>query len=170
LIEAYRRHVDNPHAAKPSDTWSRWSSQFAWHERAAAYDRHLDWIRERSIEKAIEEEAERYAREIERTRYRTNELMTLGYERAMEWLEDSECANEQLRAGDVIKIIQLHLDATIKLGGGDRMAPNEGNWEEDDAEINRIVEEVDAAAEAEESAEGLKEGEEDSEEDEDEQR
>ncbi len=26
LIEAYRHHVGNPDAAKPSDTWSRWSS------------------------------------------------------------------------------------------------------------------------------------------------
>jgi hypothetical protein len=59
LIEAYRRHVENPHAAKPSDTWSRWFGQFGWRERAAAYDAHLDRIRERSIERAIEEEAER---------------------------------------------------------------------------------------------------------------
>jgi RNA polymerase sigma-70 factor, ECF subfamily len=28
-------HVGNPHAAKPSDTWSRWSGEFAWRERAA---------------------------------------------------------------------------------------------------------------------------------------
>ena len=26
LLEAYRRHVGNPDAAKPSDTWSGWSS------------------------------------------------------------------------------------------------------------------------------------------------
>ena len=35
LIEAYRQHVGNPGAAKPSDTWSRWSNQFAWRERTA---------------------------------------------------------------------------------------------------------------------------------------
>src|SRR5688572_28341234 len=35
LLEAYRRHVGNPHAVKPSDTWSGWSRQFAWRERAA---------------------------------------------------------------------------------------------------------------------------------------
>src|SRR3712207_3222332 len=26
LIPAYRQHVGNPDAAKPSDTWSRWST------------------------------------------------------------------------------------------------------------------------------------------------
>jgi hypothetical protein len=35
IVEAYRVYVSNPDAAKPSDTWSRWSSQFAWRERAA---------------------------------------------------------------------------------------------------------------------------------------
>ena len=29
LLAAYRRHVGNPEAAKPSDTWSGWSSTFA---------------------------------------------------------------------------------------------------------------------------------------------
>ena len=29
LLEAHRQHVGNPEAVKPSDTWSRWSSQFA---------------------------------------------------------------------------------------------------------------------------------------------
>jgi hypothetical protein len=29
LLEAYRRHVENPDAAKPSDTWSGWPSNFA---------------------------------------------------------------------------------------------------------------------------------------------
>lgn len=36
LLAAYKQHVGNPGAAKPSDTWSRWSSSFAWRERAAA--------------------------------------------------------------------------------------------------------------------------------------
>jgi hypothetical protein len=35
LIEAYRQHVGNRDAAKPSDTWSRWSSEFAWSLRMA---------------------------------------------------------------------------------------------------------------------------------------
>jgi hypothetical protein len=45
LLEAHRQHVGNPEAVKPSDTWSRWSSQFAWRERVAAYDDHLASLR-----------------------------------------------------------------------------------------------------------------------------
>ena len=74
IITAYRTYVGNPHAAKPSDTWCRWSSDFAWREGAAAYDDHLESLRREAYERVIEEEAERQAREAERTRYRYNEL------------------------------------------------------------------------------------------------
>src|SRR5215212_12252809 len=90
LLEAYRRHVSNPDAAKPSDTWSGWSNTFAWRERAAAYDDHLAGVRRDAYERAVEEEAEQQAREVEVARGRYNELMTLSYVRAMEWLEDVE--------------------------------------------------------------------------------
>ena len=109
LIAAYRQLVGNPDAVKPSDTWSGWSSRFAWRERAAAYDAHLDRIRERSIEKAIEEEAERQAREAEKTRYRYNELMTGAYVQAVEWLESTQSSD--LRFQDVFQIMRLYLDA-----------------------------------------------------------
>ena len=59
LLGAYRRHVGNPDAAKPSDTWSGWSSSFAWRERAAAYDDHLASLRREAYERGIKEEAER---------------------------------------------------------------------------------------------------------------
>ncbi len=173
VLRAYRRYVDNPLAVKPSDTWSRWSSQYAWRERARAHDAHLDRIRQRSIEKAIEEEAERYAREVEKTRYHCNELMAISYTRAIEWLEDSEWAKSNLRSGDVVKIIALHLEATEKLAVAPETVGAEGDWEEDeveDPEIDRLVEEVDAAAEADVPEEGLKVGEEDSEESEDAER
>src|SRR5215208_7135972 len=84
LLEAYRRHVGNPDAAKPSDTWSGWANTFAWRERAAAYDDHLASVRREAYAKAVEEEAVRQAREVELARGRYNELMTLGYERAAE--------------------------------------------------------------------------------------
>ena len=97
----------------------------------------------------IEEEAERQAREIEKTRGRYNELMTLGYERAMEWFEDSDWARSDLRASDVLKIIQLHGDAMEKLGEPEAIAA-EGDWNEEDIddEIGRqIVADVEAEAE-----------------------
>src|SRR5215210_1557944 len=77
LQEAYRRHVGNPDARKVSDTWSGWSNAFAWRERAAAYDDHLVRLRREAYEKAIEEEAGRQAREVEKARGRTNELLAL---------------------------------------------------------------------------------------------
>src|SRR5215207_831150 len=83
LLGAYRRHVGNPDAAKPSDTWSGWSGSFAWRERAMAYDDHLTRLRREAYERAIEEEAARQAREVEKVRGHYNELMTLSYERAM---------------------------------------------------------------------------------------
>src|SRR3954453_1818919 len=99
LLEAYRRHVGNPDAAKPSDTWSGWSSSFAWRERAAAYDDHLASVRREAYERAVEEEAARRAREVEKVRGRANELLTLGYERALEWLENAQPSD--LRFQDV---------------------------------------------------------------------
>src|SRR5215204_3486208 len=108
LLEAYRQHVGNPDAAKPSDTWSGWANTFAWRERAAAYDDHLARLRRESYERAIEEEAERQAREVEKVRGRYNELMTMAYDRAMEWLENAQPSD--FRAQDVMRIIGLHLD------------------------------------------------------------
>src|SRR5215217_9358256 len=110
LLAAYRQHVGKPEAAKPSDTWSGWSNTFAWRERAAAYDDHLASLRRGAYERVIEEEAARQAREIEKTRGRYNELMTLGYKRAMEWFEDDFWVRDNLRASDVMRIIGLHMD------------------------------------------------------------
>src|SRR5215204_3112473 len=89
LLGAYRRHVGNSEAAKPSDTWSGWSNAFAWRERAAAYDDHLASRRREAYERGIEEEAERQGALAERTRNRFSELMTVGYEAAMRSLEES---------------------------------------------------------------------------------
>jgi hypothetical protein len=60
ILAAYRRYVGNPEAAKPSDTWSGWASQFAWRERALAYDDYLARMRRQAYERGIEEEAERH--------------------------------------------------------------------------------------------------------------
>jgi hypothetical protein len=151
LLGAYRRHVGNPDAAKPSDTWSGWSSSFAWRERAAAYDDHLVSLRRKAYERAVEEEAVRQAREVEKARGRYNELMTLGYERAVEWLEDAQ--RTDLRAQDVLAIIRFHMDDQ-KAFGVEPEPRDEDDWtEEDEAEVEWIIKVVDAEAE-EESEEG----------------
>jgi hypothetical protein len=140
LLAAYRRHVGNPDAAKPSDTWSGWANTFAWRERAAAYDDHLTSVRREAYERAVEEEAERQARDAETARGRYNELMTLGYERAVEWLENAQTSD--LRAQDVIQIIRLYMDAEKFFGAQE--SSTEAEWTEaDEAEVEWIVKEVD---------------------------
>jgi hypothetical protein len=141
LLAAYRQHVGNPDAVKPSDTWSRWSSEFAWRERAAAYDDHLASLRREAHEQVIKEQAQREARQMERARGRYNELMTSVGDRAMEWLEDAHRAD--LRGQDVIQIIRLHMDA-VKAFEVDRQHRAEDDWtEEDDDEFADLIVEID---------------------------
>src|SRR5215208_5070556 len=140
LLGAYRRHVDNPDAVKPSDTWSGWSNTFAWRERATAYDDHLASLRREAYERVIEEEAVRQAREIEKTRYRYYELMTMAYVQAMEWLENAQ--RSDLRGQDVLKIIGLHMDA-VKAFEVDRASTDEDDWSEEDlAAGEQIIKEI----------------------------
>lgn len=63
-----------PDAVKPSDTWSKWSSVFAWRERAAAYNDHLASKRREAYERGIAEESERQGALPGRTRNRMNEI------------------------------------------------------------------------------------------------
>jgi hypothetical protein len=156
LLAAYRQHVGNPGATKPSDTWSGWSSEFAWRERAAAYDDHMANKRREAYERGVEEEAERQGALAERTRGRMFELLTLSYDAAMSCFEDSDWAKDNLRSGDVLKIIALHLDAAEKFGAlkaDDEAKP--GDWDESklekdakaDAEVDRILADVEALRE-----------------------
>jgi hypothetical protein len=140
LLEAYRQHVGNPDAVKPSDTWSGWSSRFAWRERAAAYNDHLASLRRDAYERVIEEEAARQAREIEKARGHYNELMTLAYTRAMEWLENSQPSD--LRGQDVLKIIGLYMDAVEAFEPTERPREEDTWTEEDEIAIDRIRREV----------------------------
>jgi hypothetical protein len=151
IVNAYRS-TRNPSARKPSDTWSRWAIKFSWTERAQAFDDHVEIIRYRGTERAIEQEAERRAAEAERTRNRCLKLMNSGFEEAMRWMED--VGSSGMRAQDVIAVIKLHLEATDKLGGlvgeaGQSLGDNQ-MWSEEgeDEEFDRIVAEVDAAREA----------------------
>jgi hypothetical protein len=161
LIEAYRQHVGNPHAAKPSDTWSRWSREFAWRERAAAYDAHIDRLREKSMEKVIQQEAEEQARQLERMRGRFNELMTITYEKVIEYLE-SEDFVQQMRPQDVINIMKLHFEVTQKLRDTNTQTPDSVvDWSEDEQrEIDAILDEIDADEAHEERESGSDGGEE----------
>jgi hypothetical protein len=142
LLAAYRNHVGNPDAVKPSDTWSGWCNDFAWRERALAYDDHLARLRRDAYERAIEEEAGRQAREVEKARYRCNELLTLGYERAIVFLEDAQPSD--LRFQDVSNVIRLHMDY-LKSFPVEPQPSHDDDWtEEDDAELVEIWRKIQA--------------------------
>ncbi|MDQ3864050.1 MAG: hypothetical protein M3317_11240, partial [Actinomycetota bacterium] len=167
LIAAYRGHVGNPDAAKPSDTWSRWCGEFAWRERAAAYDDHFESMRREAYERVIEEEAQREAREIERMRGRFNELMTVAYEKVIDYLE-SEDFVQQMRPQDAINIMKLHLEVTQKLVDTNTQAIDSVvDLSEDELrELDRIMGDIDAEEaheEGEAGSDGGEEGPEDSE-------
>jgi hypothetical protein len=155
LIAAYRQHVGNPQAVKPSDTWSRWSREFAWRERAGAYDAHIDRLREKSMEKVIQQQAEEQARQAERMRGRFNELMTIAYDRAFDYLE-SEDFVQQMRPQDVINIMKLHFEVTQKMGDTNTQSTDSVvDWSEDEQrELDAIVGEIDAEEAQEEPEEG----------------
>ncbi len=156
VVEAYRVHVGNPQAVKVSDTWVRWSSDFAWRERAAAYDDHMANKRREAYERGVEEEAERQGALEERTRGRMFELLTLGYERAMECLEDEDWVSRNLRSSDVLNITRLHLDA-LKALEVDREPRDIDDW--DEAALEEIVKEVDAQTDLESSDDEEEDGE-----------
>src|SRR5215217_8721633 len=150
IVEAYRVYVGNSEAVKPSDTWAKWSHDYAWRERAAAFDDHITSLRREAYERAIEEEAARHAREVEKARGRSNELLTLGYVRAMEWFEEMDAS--QMRMSDVIQVARMHMDY-LKAFPVQPEPRHEDDWtEEDDADLERIVREIEARRDLEEGA------------------
>jgi len=148
-VGAWREWTENPEAARPSPFFEGWAREYAWSDRARAHDHHIELIRERGMEKAIEEEAEFQARQTEQVRFRYQEMLSGLYERAMQWIEDSEWTRGDLRASDVVKIVALHAEAMDKLvDTGVQGAEADWDEEEDDAIGRQIVAEVDAEAES----------------------
>jgi hypothetical protein len=167
--KAWREWSGNPDAKREPPYFAGWSQNFAWPERARAHDHHLELVRERGTEKAIEEEAKKQARAVEKLHYRYHELMAMGYERAMQYLEDDDFV-KHMRPSDVVALIKLHFEGLSKLG--ETSAQNTEStvdWSEDEQrELERIVGEIDAEEEKrEEPPSGSEDGEESSEESED---
>jgi hypothetical protein len=141
VVEAYRGHVGNPEAVKPSDTWTRWSRDFAWAERAIAYDDHLASVRRIAYERGVKEEAERQGAMAERTRHRFNELMTVGYEAAMRSLEELAQVGG-MRPAEAIQLTRLHLEAVKAFGTAEESEGGDDWTEEDDDEFADLIREV----------------------------
>ena len=148
LLEAYRHHVGNPAVIKPSDTFRGWSQRFAWRERAMAFDDHIASLRREAYEQAISEEAARQAREVEKARYRCNEILTLGCERAAEWLEEMDVS--QMRMSDAIQVARLYMDY-LKAFPMEPESSHDDDWtEEDEAELDEILKKIQAKRDSEE--------------------
>ena len=169
VVGAWREWTENPEAARPSSFFEGWARAYAWPERARAHDHHLELIRERGMEKAIEEEAAKQARQVERVRGRFHELMAITYEKAIEYLEEDDFAT-QLRPADVVQILKLHLETVHKLGDSEPEAEGGSgtvDWSEDEQrELEAILDEIDAEEAQEEreaGSDGGEEGPEDSE-------
>ena len=164
VVRAWREWTGNPEAVRPSPFFEEWAREYAWSERARAHDHHLELIRERGMEKAIEEEAAEQARQAEGVRGRFYELMAITYERAITHLEDDSFV-EQLRPADVVQILRVHLETIQKLGDDSSQAPDSVvDWSEDEQrELDRILDEIDAEEVREEPPLHSEDGDEDSE-------
>ena len=116
------------------------------------------------MEKVIQHEAEEQARQLERMRGRFNELMTIAYDRAIDFLE-SEDFVQQMRPQDAINIMKLHFEVTQKLGNTNTQSTDSVvDWSEDEQrEFDAILDEIDAEEADEEREEESDEGEEGSE-------
>ena len=149
LTQAYRQFTENKEATYAPRYFGEWSTKYAWQERALAYDRHIQLLREEGHEEAIREEAKQQSTQVESRRNRYNELMTSAYNVAMEWLEDSEWAKQNMKSTDVVKIVALHLeDQKVQRDLAGPTDEEAGRWtEEDEEDVADIVARVDAAAE-----------------------
>jgi len=151
LLGAYRQHVGNPEAVKPSDTWSGWCSDFAWRERAVAYDDHLASVRREAYERAIEEEAARQASEAEKVRGNLNELLMIAHVKTMDWLEELDVS--QIRMSDVIQVVRLQMDFAKTFAVEPEPSYDDDWTEEDDEFIEKIARDIKARASADEAEE-----------------
>jgi hypothetical protein len=151
VVRAWREWSGNPDAKREPPYFAGWAKDFAWSDRARARDHHLEVIRERGMEKAIEEEAAQQARQTERLRYRQMELVTRIYERAIASLDNDDYW-DTMQPQDVINIVRLHLDSMVKLGEmmpqDDRVVESDWN-EEHAAELDRTLGDIEAEREEE---------------------
>jgi hypothetical protein len=145
VVGAWREWTGNPSAKREPPYFAGWAKDYAWSDRARARDHHLEVIREWGMEAAIEEEAKKQARQVERLHWRYQELMSVGYERAMEYLESEEFV-KHVRPSDVMNLIKLHFEGVQKLGDPNIQTTDSGvDWSEDEQrELDRIVGELDA--------------------------
>jgi hypothetical protein len=161
VVGAWREWTANPDAKREPPYFAGWAKDYAWSDRARAHDHHIEIIRESGMEEAVREEAARQARQVEQVRGRFNELMAITYERAIEYMEDEDFI-KQLRPADVVQILKLHLETTLKLGDPTSDSPDSVvDWSKDEQrELDRILGEIESEEAQEEPKEGSDDGDE----------
>jgi hypothetical protein len=146
VTAAWRLWSENPEAARPSPFFKEWAREYAWPERARAYDVHIEHIRRRGMEKAIEKETEWQARQVERVRNRYNELLARTYLEAIEYMESGDF-DRNLRPSDVVNVMKVYFEATKHFG--ESLQQNEQEIADlipdELAELDRIVGEIEAS-------------------------
>jgi hypothetical protein len=169
VVGAWREWSGNPDAKREPPYFAGWSKDYAWSDRARAHDHHLEVIRERGMEAAIEREAAEQTRQVERVRNRYNEILARTYDDVISYLE-SEQFVENLRPSDVINVMKVYFEATKHFGESLQQRENEmADWTPDEqAELERIVNEIETRdkerdKESEQESEDGEEGSEDAE-------
>lgn len=161
VAAAWREWTGNPDAKREPPYFREWAAVHAWQERARAHDHHLELIRERGMEEAIEEEAREQAKAVERLHWRYHEMLAVGYQQAMRFME-SEDFIRHMRPSDVVALIRLHFEGVQKLaepGGADEGGTVD--WSEDEQrELDRTLDAIEAEDAHEEREAGSDGGEE----------
>jgi hypothetical protein len=87
--------------------------------------------------------------------------MAIGYERAMQYLEDDDFV-KHMRPADVVALIKLHFEGVQKLGAPSAHQPDSGmDWTEDEQrEFDKIVGEIESEETQEEPSSGSEDGDE----------
>lgn len=132
LLAAYRLWSDNPNAKWTTDKFKSLHEPFAWEDRARARDAHLEKIRQKGEEAAIEQEAMRQARVAERNRGEISEALSVIHDNVMEFLNSMDTTN--MRFSDVVQAVRLKIEYADKFGVGDE-GIKEDEWTEEDDEL-----------------------------------
>ena len=169
LRAAWREWTGNMDAKREPPYFAGWAKDYAWGDRARARDHHLEVIRERGMEAAIEQEAAEQARQAERVRGRFNEILARTYLEAIEYMESGQFV-EDMRPSDVISITKIYFEATRHIGQSLQQNEREiADLTPDElAELDMIVGEIEARdkernKESEEESEDGEEGSKDAE-------
>ncbi len=172
VVGAWREWTGNPDTKREPPYFAGWVKDHTWRDRARARDHHLEVIRERGMEAAIEQEAAKQARQAERVRNRYNELLPRTYLEAIEYMESGDFVRS-LRPHHVVNVLKVYFEATKHFG--ESLQQNEQEiadlTPDELAELDRIVGEIEARDKErdKESEQGSEDGEEGSEDAEDEQ-